>query len=143
MNPKQELIFDFDHAVGTEDRFAIRRFVNAFVSAVNNQGKDDVSRFLSKSITAEGFGEFPLQQLELINLYYKKFFGRRHSYIHFPQVRLTTQKSFFLLSGSYEEYQEGILSAAGTIDLWIVKQDEQYLIEKIIFYPRMRAVESE
>lgn len=136
-----ETTLDFDHTVGTEDRFKIRHFMTRFVDAVNNEGKDEIAAVLSPSIIAEGFSNFSLQQPELVEMFYKNFFGRRHNYIAIPKLKLTFNNHLFHLHGDYEEYQEGILSATGTIDFNLVKQEDDYLITSIKFYPRMRAVQ--
>lgn len=142
MHEKAEITLDFDHTVGTEDRFVIRHFVTDFVEAVNNQGKHEVAGFIADSATAEGFSEFALQKPQLVEMFYKKFFGRRHNYISLPKLKLTSSKFLFRLNGNYEEYQEGILSAAGSIDLSVIKQDEKFYLVSMKFYPRMRVSES-
>jgi hypothetical protein len=139
MAQAQETILDFDNSVGTEDRFAIRHFIADFVDAVNTQPKAEVARFIDEGATAEGFDDFVIQQPQIVEMFYKKFFGRRHNYIHFPKLKLTSTKHFFYLNGSYEEYQEGILSAVGTIELALIKRDEDYHFVKLKFFPRMRA----
>lgn len=142
MSHQPETSLDFDNTVGTEDRFAIRHFMADFVDAVNNQGKTEIASKLAPSAIAEGFSEFTLQQPALVEMFYQNFFGRRHNYITTPKLKLTFHNHLFHLHGDYEEYQEGILSAAGTIELDVVKQDTDYQITRIKFYPRMRAVQS-
>lgn len=141
MTQASETILDFDHSVGTEDRFAIRRFISDFIDSVNNQGREEVSVYFDKGVTAQGFNEFPLLGPQLVEMFYKKFFGRRHNYVSLPKVKLTSAKFLYNLSGNYEEYSDGILTTAGTIDIAILKSDDTYKIVNIKFYPRMRAVE--
>ena len=141
MSHSLETNLDFDHTVSTEERFEIRHFVAEFIEAVNNQGKAEVAAMIAPSATADGFSEFTFQQPQLVEMFYKNFFGRRHNYIALPELKLTFSHHLFHLHGDYEEYQEGILSAAGTIDFNLVKQDDKYLITSIKFYPRMRAVQ--
>jgi len=82
-----------------------------------------------------------MQQPQILEMFYKKFFGRRHNYIVFPKLKLSFHKVLFHLSGLYEEYQEGILSATGNIELALVKQEDNYRIISLKFYPRMRVSE--
>ncbi len=138
----QETIFDFDRTVGTEDRFAIRKFIGNFSDTVNGGAKADLSLFVDERATAQGFSEFPMQQPQIVEMFYKKFFGRKHNYIVFPKLKLTSNNFLFLLTGLYEEYQEGILSATGNIDVSLVKEDDLYKIVSLKFYPRMRVSES-
>lgn len=133
-----DVILDFDNSVGTEDRFAIRRFINLFVHTVNHGTRAEVEELLSDSITAEGYGEFTLQKQQLSEMFYKKFYGRRHNYINMPKLKLSSNKSLFYLNGNYEEYQEGILSAAGSLDLLVARQNEKFCLVSLKFYPRMR-----
>jgi len=135
---EQDIILDFDNSVGTEDRFAIRRFMNLFIETVNNGTREELEELLSDSITADGFSEFTLQKSQISEMFYKKFYGRRHNYINMPKLKLTSSKFFFHLNGSYEEYQEGILSAAGSLDLSVARQNEKFCVVSLKFYPRMR-----
>lgn len=136
--PTAELTLDFDNTVETEDRFAIRHFLEDFVDIVNNQTQEDLDEMFSGAVTAEGFSEFILQKKEILEMFYSKFFGRRRSYIHFSKLKLSFTKFLYHVHGDYEEYSEGILAAAGTIDISLVKTDDGYEFVNIKFYPRMR-----
>lgn len=133
-----ELTLDFDNSVTTEDRFSIRHFLENFVDVVNNQSQESLEEMISKGATAEGFTEFVLQQPQILEMFYKKFFGRRRSYISFSKLKLTFSNFLFHISGDYEEYSEGILTTAGTIELAIMKTEDGYQVVKLKFYPRMR-----
>lgn len=144
MNLSFETNLDFDQTVSTEDRFRVRKFIEHFVDTVNTKGKVQISPFLSDSITAEGFSEFVLQKSQLLELWYKKFFGRRNNVMRLPKLVLTSQTGLFRLEGDYEDYDQGILSNKGDIKISVVKNsDDQFLITKIIFLPKMRKVDSD
>ncbi len=136
---KPELTLDFDNTVGTEDRFVIRHFLEDFIDIVNNQSQDELSTLISGAATAEGFSEFVMQKQEILDMFYSKFFGRRNSYINFSKLKLTFDKQLFQIRGEYEEYSEGILAAAGSIQMSLVKTDSGYEFVNFKFYPRMRA----
>lgn len=142
MSGPTETNLDFDHTVGTEDRFAIRRFIAKITESINQGSREDIDALLDKTATAQGFSEFTLLQPQIVEMFYKKFFGRRHNYVSFPKLKLTSSKYLFSLTGGYEEYQEGILSAAGTIDVSLLKTEDSYKIVSLKFYPRMRVVDS-
>ncbi len=138
----QETILDFDHTVGTEDRFAIRKFINQLTRIINGGGKRELAVIIDHRATAQGFLEFPIQQQQILEMFYKKFYGRRNNYMALPKLKLTSSNFLFHLNGLYEEYQEGILSAAGTIDLSLIKDEEEYRVVSLIFYPRMRTADN-
>ncbi len=141
MNKLAETILDFDGTVGTEDRFAIRRFIARFLEIVNNAQVSEMDTVISDSTTALGLSDFPLQKKQIIEMFYKKFFGRRHNYLVLPKLKLSFNKFMFHLSGTYEEYEQGILTGAGTIDLALIKNDDSFQFVDFKFYPRMRKQE--
>lgn len=142
MHEPKETIFDFDRTVGTEDRFAIRRFISNCSTLISQANKHDIEALIADGATVSGITEFPLQKKQAVDLFYKKFFGRRHNFISFPKMKLSFNKFMFHLSGSYEEYEEGILSGYGTIELALIKKDEKYQLVDVKFFPRMLKQES-
>lgn len=138
MIPDPEIILDFDNSVSTEDRFAIRRFLKDFVELVNNHHHEQMPGLFSDAVTAEGFSEFVMQKSELLGMFYKKFFGRKHNFIRFPKLKLSSSKFLYNLKGSYEEYDQEILAGAGSIEISIIKNDDKFQFIKFKFYPRMR-----
>lgn len=139
MDKTVELTLDFDNTVTTEDRFSIRHFLEDFIDIINNQSQDELSEMISGAATAEGFSDFVMQKQEILNMFYSKFFGRRNSYINFSKLKLTFDKRLFQIRGEYEEYSEGILAAAGSIQISLVKNDDSFEFVTFKFYPRMRA----
>ncbi len=139
MNLNTEITLDFDNTVSTEDRFVIRHFIEDFVDVVNNQSQDILDKMISDSVIAEGFSEFVLQKKQLLEMFYKKFFGRRHNFIRFPDLKLSFNNSLYKVTGTYEEYTEEILGAVGSIEMFLLKDDEGiYSFVGFKFFPRMR-----
>ncbi len=137
MSELQEIIFDYDRSVGTEDRFAIRRFVQSFVEIASRANKPELELVIADGATTTGITEFPLQKPELVELFYKKFFGRRHNYFVMPKLKLTYNQYLFHLNGNYEEYEQGILSGSGTIEMLLIKKDDTFNVVGLKYYPRM------
>lgn len=138
MSPDTEITLDFDHTVGTEDRFMIKHLVEDFVETVNNQPHHDLRSMISEQVTAEGFSESVMHKPQFLEMLYKKFYGRRHSFVRFPQLKLSSSNSLFYISGEYEEYIEEILAAAGGIKISLAKTDDKFEFISFKFFPRMR-----
>lgn len=138
MIPSTEITLDFDHTVGTEDRFVIKHLLEDFVDVINNQPHDELKAMISEAAIAEGFTEFAMQKPQLLDMFYKKFYGRRKSFIRFPELKLSSTHNLFHINGDYEEYLEEILAAAGTIKMSLIKTDDGFEFIGFKFYPRMR-----
>lgn len=138
MTPSTEITLDFDHSVGTEDRFVIKHLLEDFVDIINNQPQDELNQLISEAAVAEGFSEFAMQKPQLLDMFYKKFYGRRKSFIRFPKLKLSSTHSLFDINGEYEEYLEEILAAAGTIKMSLIKTDDGFKFVGFKFFPRMR-----
>lgn len=137
MDQANQTILDFDRTVGTEDRFAIRRFIENFSNIISNAHKSDLDIIIADGAVTAGITEFPLQKSQLIEMLYKKFFGRRHNFFILPKLKLTYSKFLFHLNGSYEEYEQGILSGSGTIEIVLVKNENYFQVFSLKFFPRM------
>lgn len=137
MDQANQTILDFDRTVGTEDRFAIRRFIENFSNIISNAHKSDLDIIIADGAVTAGITEFPLQKSQLIEMLYKKFFGRRHNFFILPKLKLTYSKFLFHLNGSYEEYEQGILIGSGTIEIVLVKNENYFQVFSLKFFPRM------
>lgn len=142
MFEKLETTLDFDSSVSTEERFEIRKFMNSFVSTVNDKHQESVEPFIADGFVAEGLSEFAMQKSQLLGTFYRKFFGRKTNYMWFPKLKLSNSKNVYHLEGTYEEYQQGILSTEGDIRINLKKtEDENYILIALKFFPRMRLIE--
>ncbi len=138
MKPTIEITLDFDHTVGTEDRFKIKHLIQDFVDIVNNQSHEELNKMISNSAVAEGFSEFTMQKSEFLDMFYKKFYGRRNNFIRFPNLKLTMNKNLYNINGEYEEYIEEILTTAGSVQMSLIKSDDDFEFISFKFFPRMR-----
>lgn len=142
MNKTAETILDFDQTCSVEDRFAVRRFIENFPELLSRANKLELNSIFSDGITISGISEFPIQKAQALELFYRKFFGRKNNYFLLPKLKLTFHEYLFHLNGSYEEFEQGILSGSGTIELALIRNDETFQIVKMKFYPRMLKQES-
>jgi hypothetical protein len=72
----------------------------------------------------------------------RRFFGDNKRFMRFPELKLSYSRYLFHLVGTYEEFLEGVLITEGTIELSLVKNNndddiEEYQVVRMIFYPRM------
>lgn len=135
-----ETKLDFDQTVGTEDRFAIRRVLDSFATAANSGDIERLQELISDSTVIEGFSDLPYMKEEFISVV-SRWQGSAKHVMRFPKLKLSYGHYLFHLSGTYEEFVDGILATEGTIELALIKNDRGFEFVKIVFYPRMRLSE--
>ncbi len=136
-----ETKLDFDQTVSTEDRFTIRRVIDSFASAANIGNIEKLDTLISDSTVIEGFSDLPYVKEEfLLVLSRWMSHGQKHI-MRFPKLKLTYGHFLYHLTGTYEEFVDGILSTEGTIELALIKNDRRFEFVKITFFPRMRIAE--
>ena len=136
-----ETKLDFDMTVGTEDRFAIRRAVDAFANAANRNAITVLENLISDSTVIEGFSDLPYVKQEYISVISRWLKSGRERIMRFPKLKLTYSHYLFHLTGTYEEFVDRILVTEGTIEMALVKTDGGFQFVKIVFFPRMRLTE--
>lgn len=142
MSMNLETTLDFNNTVTTEERFEIRKFINEFVKTVNEKNLESSEPFIADGFVAEGLSEFVMQKPQLLGTFYRKFFGRKNNYMWFPKLKLSSNKNMYRLDGTYEEYQQGILSTEGDIKIDLKKtENDSYVLIAMKFFPRMRLIE--
>jgi len=132
-----ETKLDFDRSVSTEDRFAIRKAVDVFVSSVNKADTEAYSSMISDAAVIEGFTDIPYVKEGFVNMLARKFTPGAERFMRFPQLKLSYTRYLYQLQGTYEEFDDGVLATEGTITLNLVKGEDGYQIVRILFYPRM------
>ncbi|HEX3096007.1 MAG TPA: hypothetical protein VHQ20_02715 [Patescibacteria group bacterium] len=141
-----ETTLDFDYSVSDEDRFIIRRILDKFATAANHGEVEVLNELISDSTVVEGFSDLPYVKEEFISVV-SRWQGSGQSHVmRFPLLKLSYSHYLYHLSGTYEEFVDNILATEGTIELSMIKkEDEQgdakYEFVKIVFFPRMRLSE--
>jgi hypothetical protein len=140
-----ETKLDFDQTVSDEDRFAIRRVLDSFAEAANNGDLETMNALIADSTVIEGFSDLPYIKQEFISIVSRwQSRGRKHI-MRFPKLKLSYSHYLYHLVGTYEEFIDNILAIEGTIELSMIKREEdsgdEYQLVKIVFYPRMRLSE--
>ena len=136
-----ETKLDFDQTVGTEDRFAIRRAIDAFANAANKNSIEVLENLISDSTVIEGFSDLPYVKQEYISVISRWLSTGRERIMRFPKLKLTYSHYLFHLTGTYEEFVDKILVTEGTIEMALIKNDNGFQFVKIVFFPRMRLAE--
>lgn len=136
-----ETKLDFDQTVGTEDRFAIRRAIDAFAKSANTGDIERLNNFISASTVIEGFSDIPYMKQEFISILSRWQGGARKRVMRFPKLKLSYSHYLYHLTGTYEEFVDNILATEGTIEMAMIKTDGGFEFVKIIFFPRMRFAE--
>ncbi len=133
-----ETKLDFDQTVGTEDRFAIRRAIDAFAKSANDGAIEKLDSFISDSTVIEGFSDIPYMKQEFISILSRWQGSSRKRVMRFPNLKLSYSHYLFHLAGTYEEFVDNILATEGTIEMAMIKNDRGFEFVKIVFFPRMR-----
>ncbi|HEX3100034.1 MAG TPA: hypothetical protein VHQ41_03640 [Patescibacteria group bacterium] len=141
MEMTTETKLDFDQTVGTEDRFAIRRVLDSFAVAANEGAVEKLNSLIADSTVIEGFSDLPYVKEEFVSIVSRwQGNGEKHV-MRFPKLKLSYSHYLYHLTGTYEEFVDGILSTEGTIELAMIKTDRGFEFVKIVFFPRMRLAE--
>ena len=136
-----ETKLDFDQTVSTEDRFTIRRVIDSFASAANIGNMEKLDSLISDSTVIEGFSDLPYVKEEFLLVLSRWWSNGQKHFMRFPKVKFTYGHFLYHLTGTYEEFVDGILSTEGTIELALIKNDRGFEFVKITFFPRMRITE--
>jgi hypothetical protein len=130
---------DFDYSVSTEDRFALRRWFEELVQAINYNDRGVYLEKLAPNLWVKGFTESPLNHQDYSKYLQSRAKQKVARVVRFPDLKIKQRyRHYFTLMGTYEEFINGILSYEGTVTLEIEKQDEQFKLSKFIFYPRLK-----
>lgn len=136
-----ETKLDFDHTVSDEDRFMIRRSIDAFANMANKGEIEDLQRMISDSTVIEGFSDIPFVKQEFISTISRWLKSGKIHVMRFPKLKLNYSHYLYHLKGTYEEFVDGILSTEGTIEMAMIKGENGFQFVKIVFFPRMRLSE--
>lgn len=132
-----ETKLDFDRSVSTEDRFAIRKVVDAFVKSVNKSEREEFAPVISDAAIIEGFTDIPYVKEGFVNMLARRFNSNANRFMRFPELKLSYSRYLFQLNGTYEDFDNDVLATEGTITINMIKNDSGYQIVRILFYPRM------
>ncbi len=136
-----ETKLDFDYSVGDEDRFAIRRVLDKFAVSANQGDIAVLDNLISDSTVIEGFSDLPYVKQEFLSILSRRHEKGKKHVMRFPKLKLTYTNYLYHLKGTFEEFVDNILATEGTIELSMIKQDDNFQLVKIAFYPRMRLSE--
>jgi hypothetical protein len=128
---------DFDRAIGTEDRFALRRWLDKYVSLQNEHNLEAFSELLSDALIVNGFTDMALQKQSYIDFLKPVVFDNPNAVVRYPKLAVAYQGYLYHIRGDFEIYIDGILSSEGEVEFEVVKDDEQYVIVRKNFSPRM------
>jgi hypothetical protein len=143
MKISTESKMDFDYSVATEDRFALRKWLEELVDAVNYNDRGVYTERLADNLTVEGFSELPMDRDAYLAYLGGPSGQKATRVIRFPILEIKFKRYLYHLAGTYEEFVDGILSYEGTLEMAIVKQDDMFQLASIKFYPRLRVSPNE
>ena len=138
MKISTESKMDFDNSVSTEDRFALRKWLDELVEAVNYNDRGVYGDRLAENLTVEGFTEQPMDRESYLQYLNSRATEPAARIIRFPALQIKFKHYLYPLAGTYEEFVNGILSYEGRVNLAIVKKDGGFQLVSLKFDPRLR-----
>lgn len=132
-----ETKLDFDRTVNTEDRFAIRKALGGLIEAINNREESQYAQMLSDALVVEGFSDIVQVKAGFLTMLRQKFRTDNDRSVQMPKLKLSYGHYLYHLKGSYEEVLEGILVTEGNIEFSLIKENGNYKVVRIIFFPHM------
>ena len=128
----------FDYSVGTENRFAVRRW---FQALVDTQNKSDLALFVdscAEDLIAEGFVAGTLTKTELIE-FMRQIHEGKQVLMRYPRLDVGFNRYLYNVEGAMEMYVNGILSMDGTFESRVRRDEETNKFQFVWFkfYPRM------
>ena len=127
----------FDASITTEDRFAIRRWLQALVDGLNKSDLTLLEQSCAEELVVEGFNEAVFGKLEYLAYIRQIFSEKNKALIRYPEMAVSYNRYLFDARGTLELFVDGILSMEGTIEFKIQKVDDHFQFMLIKFYPRM------
>src|SRR5207247_533654 len=103
----------------------------------NNFNLESIKNKFSEELTVEGFTDSILNCKEYIEFIIQQKRATKIDLVRYPNIKVSFRHFLFHLSGTFEGYSSGIIAYEGTIEIKIIKQDEQFKLVYIKFYPRM------
>lgn len=129
---------DFDYSIGTEDRFALRNWLEAFIAAQNTEDVEQVKQFLSVGLVVEGFTEASLSKETFVNFLVKEKQAGRLKVIQYSDTKVKFKDESFVCVANLQGLGDNILYYEGSIELEVVKAAEGFIADYIKFYPRLK-----
>ena len=128
---------DFDYSVGTEDRFALRKWLERLAVELGRGTEESLKEFFAEELSIEGFTEVHLDREGFLALV-GKWVANDHMVLRYPTLTVNYKHYLFSAVGTFEGFIDGIIVLEGTIDLKIAKSEEgNFTIVWQKFYPRM------
>lgn len=143
MNISTESRMEFDYSVATEDRFALRKWLEQLVEAINYNDRGMYTDRLYDNLTVEGFTAQPMGKASYLSWLADRALQHKVHVIRFPTLRIKLKNNLYRLVGTFEEFVDGLLSYEGSIELLVVKTDDNFQLATMKFFPRLRLKEDE
>ncbi len=134
---------DFDYSVSTEDRFALRHWLEDFVAAINHNDRGMYEGLLNSDLVIEGFTEGLMDRTQYLDWLHEREQQKIVHVLRFPALKIKYKYRLFHLVGTYEEFISGILSFEGTVEMLIIKDEDNFKLSALKFFPRLRLTPNE
>jgi hypothetical protein len=129
---------DFDRSVSTENRFALRNWLEGLVKAINYNDRNAYRHMLGENLIVEGFSDGPMDHETYFMFLQQRGKQKVIRVVRYPELAIRCKNSHYYISGRYEEFFNGILSYEGNIEMILVKGEEGFKLVSQIFYPRLK-----
>ena len=132
-----ESIIKFDYSVSTENRFAVRKWLQRFVDEQNTRGMGVWESALTEKVLIEGFTDEPLTRDAFVDFMKQIHKAGQQITVRFPQLTISYNRFLYDVHGTMELYIEGVLSLEGTFESRVSEVEEVFQFAWFKLYPRM------
>jgi hypothetical protein len=127
----------FDYSVGTEDRFAIRRWFRSLVETQNSSDLSVLNTSCAEDLVALGFSEQGLSRAAFLEYMQQIHASKKVVTVRYPSLSVNYNRFLYDIEGVLELFIDGVLSMEGTFESRVRKVGQQFQFAWIKFYPRM------
>jgi hypothetical protein len=127
----------FDYSVSTENRFAVRKWLQHFVDDQNTKGLGVWESALTKTALIEGFSDEALSKSSFVEFMKQIHAASRSVIVRFPELTISYSRFLYDVEGNMELYIDGVLSLEGTFESRVAESEGEFQFAWIKLYPRM------
>lgn len=93
---------------------------------------------LAQNLIVEGYYEYPMDHETYLQFLKRRSKQKVVRVIRFPELKIQFKQYNYYISGTYEEFSDGILSYEGTIEMVIGTEESVFQLLSMKFFPRLR-----
>jgi|GEM_PF-4139197 len=127
----------FDHSIGTEPRFAFRKWLQNWINQFQKRPITDIDLSLSNDFVGAGFADHELSSEQFTTLITKLAHPNKAVLVRMPKVEVSNNHFLYSAKGTLEIYVDKLVCFDGDFVCKVKAIDETFEFVQMTFYPRM------